>query len=62
MHAAVKDHRAPMEQKTEKNDSFVFVQEDLRWREFCKVVVYAVIVGPVLSEFVAFCSCKRADL
>ena len=51
-----------MEQKTEKNDSFVFVQEDLRWLEFRKVVVYAEIVGPVLFEFVAFCSCKRADL
>ena len=51
-----------MEQKTEKNDSFVFVQEDLRWLEFREVVVYAEIVGPVLFEFAAFCSCKRADL
>ena len=24
--------------------------------------MYAVIVGPVLFEFAAFCSCKRADL
>ena len=62
MHAVVKDHMAPMEQKTEKNDSFVFVREGLIWREFCEVVVYAVIVGPVLSECIAFCSCKRADL
>ena len=50
-----------MEQKTEKNDNFVFVREGLRWFEFRDVVVYAVIVGPILFEFAAFC-CKRADL
>ena len=51
-----------MEQKTEKNDSFVFVREGLRCLEFREVVVYALIVGPILFEFSAFCCCKRADL
>ena len=45
---------APIEQKTEKNDNFVFAQEGLRWLEFCEVVVYAVIVGPILFEFAVF--------
>ena len=52
-----------MEQKTEKKESFFFVCDDPRRLVFCDDVVYAVIVGPVLSEINELsCSCKRADL
>ena len=63
MHEVANDHKAPIEQKTEKKESFFFVRDDPRRLMLRDDVVYAVIVGPVLSEVNELvCSCKRADL